>query len=121
MADALDTLLAGPDPVRAYVAERIKQDGWTPFDAINWALDREAVDMLRCCVMFVRLCDDPIARADPNHGFLHQGYGIKQCPAGWALVEATQRSLDIPDERAKLLIDQMDEEMRALEALVGSE
>jgi hypothetical protein len=109
------------DPVLAFVAERIREDGWTPIDAINWAHDRDVVERYRLCLMFVRLCADPESRADPLHAYLHLGYGVRDCPAGQALLTATQHSLGLSDTRATFLIDQLDREMRALAGMVGSE
>lgn len=120
MPDDLDALLAAPDPARVYVADRIKRDGWGPFDALVWALDREAVERFRLCLMLVRLCADETARTDPTHKVLHDGYGVPGCPAGDALLTATQKSLGISDERARFLTTQLDQEMAALEGLAGS-
>jgi len=107
------------DPVRAFVADRIKRDNWSPFDAINWAMDRDIVDKFRAVVMFVRLCADPIARIDPMHAELHRLYNIHGC-VGSNLVAITQKALGLSDERARYLIDQLDQEHAAVAGLTSA-
>lgn len=97
------------DPVRPYVARQIKEAGWGPFEAINWAFDRDRVERFRAVAMFVRLCADPIARAEPIHVELHRRYNIHGC-VGPELMLLTQKSLGISDERARYLLDQLDAE-----------
>lgn len=116
MADHVEPVV---DPVRPFVAERIREDGWGAIHAINWAFDRDVVEKFRACVMFVRLCADPVARADPGHATLHRLYGAQGC-VGQDLLLVTQKALGISDERARYLIDQMDAEHRAAEGLLGT-
>ena len=116
MADTIEPVV---DPVRPFVAERIKQDGWGAIQAINWAYDRDVVETFRACVMLVRLCGDETARMNKLHPFLHRAYGMQGC-VGPDLLLVTQKALGISDERARYLIDQMDAEHRIAEAMLGT-
>lgn len=107
------------DPVRPFVSERIREDGWGAIHAINWAFDRDVVEKFRACVMLVRLCSDEKARADRLHPYLHRMYGAQGC-VGQDLLLVTQKALGISDERARYLIDQMDQEYRAAQGLLGT-
>jgi hypothetical protein len=89
-----------------------------PHEAIEATTRAEADELFLCAVMLARLCSDPVARAQPLHQRLHLGYGIDG-HAGPALVAATQRSLGISDERARLLVDSLEAEARMSEGLVG--
>lgn len=106
------------DPVRPFVAERIKRDGWGAIQAINWAKDRDIVEKFRAVVMFTRLCADPIARIEPAHLELHRAYGIRGC-VGDNLLAVTRKALGISQQRARFLIDQMDNEHRMVAGLKG--
>ncbi len=107
------------DPVRAYVADKIKTAGWGPFDAIAYAKDREKVSAFRSCVMLVRLCGDEQGRQMPEHALIHQATGMQGC-AGPQLVVKTAESLGISDDRAAYLVAQLDAELAALAGLTGS-
>lgn len=105
----------GRRPTYRYV--KVK-DGWTPLDVIEYAKDREAVDIFRHCAMLVALCSDEQARALPEHQVIHALSGVVGC-AGPAMLEETARSLGISDERAKHLVDQLDQEWNATQGLIG--
>jgi hypothetical protein len=107
------------DPVREYVAERIEKDNWGPFDAINYAYDRQAVEVFRLAAMLVQLCGDEKARVMWEHKEIHLLAGLP-CPIGPTVLADTARSLGIPDHRARYLVDQLDAEWNATQGMIGS-
>jgi hypothetical protein len=129
---------AQPDPIRAFVGDKIAvyepvvvhapgrrrrkrrqvRSGWSPIDAINWAVDRDKVQIFRECVLLVRLCADERARSMPAHRAIHACLGLRECVGPQILVQTTQ-SLGISDARARRLVAQMDAEDRYREGMAG--
>jgi hypothetical protein len=107
------------DPVRQYVAERIIRDDWSFFDAINYGYDRQAVEVFRLATMLVQLCADQQARGMREHTTIHVLAGLP-CPVGPTVLADTARSLGIPDQRARYLVDQLEQEWQATQGLIGS-
>lgn len=115
MADAPTT----PDPIRQFVADKIASDGWGPFEALAYAKDRDKVSVLREAYALSQLCADPTARQDPLHSRLHAGQRLQGCVSE-QYVHDTGRALGFSPARIKRICDHMDQESRALEALVGA-
>jgi hypothetical protein len=128
------------DPVREYVGDQIAvyeplvvhapnrrarrkhrkvKSGWSPIDAINWAVDRDKVTIFRECVLLVRLCADERARSMPAHRAIHACLGLRECVGPQILVQTAQ-SLGISDERARRLVAEMDNEDRYREGMAGT-
>jgi hypothetical protein len=101
------------------VGHRKVKSGWTPFEAINYAYDRDAVTVFRDCLMLVLLCGDAKARMMPEHRLIHQAVGLTAC-VGPTLLVKTAESLGISDQRAGELVSQLYAETRAFEGLTGS-
>ena len=94
------------------------KSGWTPIEAIEYAKDREVVEIFRCCAMLVALCQDEKARSSPEHQVIHLLSGVVGC-AGPAMLAETARSLGISDARAKHLVDQLQSEWNATQGMIG--
>lgn len=99
------------------------RDGWGPAEALADARRRDseeiADDIFTCSVVMARLCSDEKARAMPEHALLHMASGIVGC-VGARMLSATARSLGISDDRARMLVEQLDAADRQREGMVGS-
>lgn len=131
------------DPLREYVASKIARyekvvvhapdrhgrlrrrfkwqkvkDGWTPLEAIDQAKVMEAEDTFMHCALLVALCQDEKARAHPDHNLIHVLSGVMGC-CGPAMLDATATSLGISDERARYLVDHLQERWNMTQGLLG--
>lgn len=112
--------LAG-DPVKASLHQHIVADKLSFVDALNRASLLERSQAFMDAVMFMRLCQDPIARAQPWHKLLHLKANLGPDEhVGPEWVELTRRALKLTQRAADTLTDQLDAHDRIAEALGSS-